>query len=730
MKLIGGQRRSRALLACSLVLAGLLTLALPSASVPSTAPAVVIAPGVLGVATVTAPGPSLAAASSGPSEFFLFQAGMNTSDWSGTLARLALFSDTDDQVQIGDRLWEAGALLEAGDRPPSLTRRIYTSHRDPQLGQQTTALAWSALTDDQRALLDRNPAQVDLGSDGLGELRLAYLRGDRSLEAGHPKGVFRQRASLLADAIHSTLVFVGAPAAGVQGGSAYADFLQQHAARRRTVYLGANDGMLHAFDAGDGTEVFAYVPNALMGALNQLTRLAFTHRAYVDGGATAAEVRVADDWKTVLVSGMGGGAQGVFALDVSDPDHFADSGAVWEFTDEDDPAMGNLLAAPGIGKFRIGRRDGVTAYRYFAVLTSGLNNYVDDGKGRFIARAAGALFLLALDKPAGQAWKRGVNYYRLETTVPDPAAAHALGAPTLVTGGDGAVAYIYMGDLQGNLWCVDVTGATGWYGGKGTAPARRLVFVARDGEGQRQPITGQVRVAFAPDGGYLILFGTGKFIEQADNLPPSFRPQSFYAVRDMPDSTPNPLGGRSTLAARELRNFEGQRQPLRLSGEPFSYTGPQARQGWYLDFPDTAQTGERSVSNPVLAAGKVFFNTLLPGMASASGPGARSYAVDSLTGLSFDGAGVVVNEGPVGQWLPAGVLAPPMVLAWAGNADAPSPGGATAAGQPVVVLNAGAPTADGSGVVATKVATVAAPAGRLGWREVSNWRDLHDDVAR
>ena len=36
-----------------------------------------------------------------------------------------------------------------------------------------------------------------------------------------------------------------------------------YAAREQTIYVGANDGMLHAFNANDGVERFAYVPGGI-----------------------------------------------------------------------------------------------------------------------------------------------------------------------------------------------------------------------------------------------------------------------------------------------------------------------------------------------------------------------------------------------------------------------------------------------------------------------------------
>lgn len=724
-------------LCASLWLAPLAAFSVPA---PGVTPAVLIESGPLGGGAGRRAGPALLAAAGSGRQFapMLFQADFDTRDWSGRFSRIALASDAEGQVRIGAQLWEAGQRLDAEFGPggvlPARGARDVETVSDvagpPETGDvgetpmRTSPFSWDELSERQRGLLDV-AAGVGMESgaaDGLGRQRLDFLRGERSLEVGQPGGLFRRRGGLLGDAIHSAPVLVGPPGPGIQG-DGYAEFYARHQGRRSVVYLGANDGMLHAFDADSGGELFAYIPNALMGGLNALSSSAYAHRAYVDGGAAAAEALLPAGWKTVLVSGLGGGAQGVFALDVSDPQRFADGGALWEFGDGDDPAIGNVLAAPAIAKFRVGTKNGLPLYRYFAVVASGWNNYVDDGEERFLGSAEGALFLLALDKPLAEAWKRGSNYYRVTTPQSEPASANALAAPALVTGPDGAVRYAYVGDLQGNLWCFDFSAATAWYGGKGAAPTRRLVLVARDADGLRQPITGQVRIAFAPDGGYLLLFGTGKFIEQADTLPASFRPQSFYAVRDVP-TVAAPSASRAALAPRILQGPDRDGAGFVLSGAPFVYTGVGAKRGWYLDFADTAVSGERSVSAAELMAGKVYFNTVLPGLGSGAGTGARSYAVDILTGLSFDAAGDIRSGNATGILLPEGSLGAPMLLVTGAGDGAGSGTDAAPPGQRVTRLNVGVSAA---GVAVTVTASAAMPvrSGRVSWREVANWRDLH-----
>ncbi|WP_295998041.1 PilC/PilY family type IV pilus protein [Rugamonas sp.] len=423
----------------------------------------------------------------------LFQASFDTADGSGHFD-LYPFSVDGAQAAAGLPLWDAGSLLSGGagqpPRPLPAARQLYTLRSDAS--GLTIPFLWPALTDAQRALLDMAPFTSHRQADGLGAQRLAFLRGDRG-EEGAP---FRRRTSVLGDSVHATPVYVGAASAVVEG-DGYAAFYARSLRRRAAVYLGANDGMLHAFDAADGSEIFAYIPALLMAALNQLTSPAYVHRAYVDGPASAAEARLNGAWKTVLVAGLGGGAQGVFALDVSDPQQFATGGgALWEFGDADDADIGNVVGLPQIARFDVDTDGG--GARYFAVVPGGLNSYAADGHRN--AAANGALFLLALDKARGAPWQLNVNYYRLLTPLSDAALPNGLGAPALVAGVDGVVRYAYAGDLQGNLWRFDFSGRPPWRVGPGAGPAP--LFVARDAGGVRQPITQQPRVVYASGGGY------------------------------------------------------------------------------------------------------------------------------------------------------------------------------------------------------------------------------------
>lgn len=660
-------------------------------------------------------GPALMALASGTEEAYWFQTQLRLADGSMSLSRTAFALGADGALLPGKPWWRAGAQDKpVPDGTPAPLRPVYTLDAKGAL----MPLAWTRLDAEQRSAFN--------GGDGQGEVRLAYLLGQRTHEVGQPGGFLRRRSGSLGAAPYGNLLYVGAPRLGMPG-AGYGAHRKALLQRRKMLYLGANDGLLHAFDARTGSEVFAYLPQALLHAAAAVASTHYSPGPLLDGAAATAEVLASGHWKTVLAAGMGGGAQGVFALDITDPARFAQDGGLWEFTDRDDRLMGNVRAPPSFARINMGGKEGAPSYRDVAIVASGYNNHADDGKDTTAPAAAAAMFLLALDKAPGTPWLLGSNYFRLkvpvasgggghETDEDTDAVLHALGPPAVVPGGDGVLAYLYAGDLQGNIWRLGMAGGPPWKEGQG----RKLVFVARDAQGRRQPVTQQPSVAYAPGGGYVLLFGTGKLVEAADTWPAAFLSQSFYAVHDDLRET-SPTRSRADLEPRSLGEAVGG---VRVDGAELRYTGSEAMRGWYLDFLHTAQTGERSINSPVLAAGKVLFNTVLPGRDPCTKPATRLYVLDVLSGFAADGAGVVQAGAQTGRLFDGLARAPPLALELNSTVGAATVAGRAEGRKELAVLQPGLPGA-ASGTV-LKVVSAPLPARRLSWREVANWRELHE----
>jgi Tfp pilus tip-associated adhesin PilY1 len=181
----------------------------------------------------------------------------------------------------------------------------------------------------------------------------------------------------LGDIFHSTPVFIGSPSRYYRDISGYAarlDFATSNAHRRRIIVAGANDGMLHAFDAGvwnsgasppgytvgDGDEVWSYIPGFLLGKVKDFFFTPATHQYYVDSPAAVADIwidsngdhldaHLASEWHTYLIGGAGKGGNGYFALDITNP---ADPKVKWELTSDNTAVLGKTFSTPAIGKLK------------------------------------------------------------------------------------------------------------------------------------------------------------------------------------------------------------------------------------------------------------------------------------------------------------------------------------------------------------------------------------------
>ncbi|CAJ0709420.1 Type IV pilus biogenesis factor PilY1 [Ralstonia mannitolilytica] len=653
--------------------------------------------------------------------------------WNGRLGAYALSlssSSSDGSLSVSTSsspTWEAGALLTAAMQKAGgpANRAVYTLNSATLTGVPFT---WASISPNQQTSLSTNPGNGN--TDTYGQARLAYLRGDQSNEAASAgsSGLFRARSSVLGDIIGSAPTYVAAPSTSISD-SGYATFYSTYSGRTPMVYVGANDGMLHGFNANTGAEVFAYVPNAVFSNLNQLTSLSYSHRLYVDATPTVAEAQINSKWRSVLVGGFGGGAQGVYALDVTDPTGskgagFSASSVLWEFTDKDDADMGNVMGNPLVVKLKTGT-DSTTKlpiYKWFVMVANGLNSNQDDGYSN--ANAPAALFLLSLDKPAGTPWQLGTNYYKIVTPAPAGtppySTANGLSTPVVVPAPNGSVMHAYAGDLQGNLWKFILSGdSTTWnaknalppYGG---TPGKPL-FSATDKLGRKQPITIPPRVVYAP-GGYMVLFGTGKYYEANDTGTPT-QNNSFYGIYDDSSNTNYVVKGRDGLNTMTATpTSDGKAYTLTSSSTGLGYTAGR-KPGWKLDFPDPT---EKQVTTIAASDGIVFFNSLTGSDGCGTTGGSRSYALNALTGAPLSGL--------LSGYQSSGVLgAPVLIVISVSNTSRDTVGGSVET-KTKVVLSSGSngltlnPVGTSSGGANSSAAVFPPSAGmRIGWREVRNF---------
>ena len=674
-----------------------------------------------------------------------YQGTFDTSDWSGDLKAIpiAVSNDNTNTVTVEAPLWSAAEEL-GNLASPETSRNIVMGRVGATATPTATNFAWTSAIDASLQTL-LNKVSPTAAADGRGKDRLDYLRGKKALEGT----IFRLRNTLMGDVVNSQVVYSGKPTTTIRS-STYSTFatsinsLNSGKGRTPVVFVGANDGMLHAFAAATGKELFAYIPSWMGPKLSALTEPSYVnnHQSYVDGSPVVAEALVSqspDVWKTVLVAGTGAGGRGVFALDVTDPDAFSANKVMWEFTQADDKDMGYVVGRPQILKLRTNARNLSPAeYRWFAVVASGVNNYTDDGAGNFSDTGAPALFLMALDKAAGSAWSStgsAPNYYKIMLPVNNTLKATM--APGLVNfsaalGTGGEVAQIYAGDLHGNLWKLDfelaVNGTVDWIMKDRLSPMNGSnpspLYVAQDAVSpnpNRQPITmapsliqGDTR-----DSTY-VAFGTGKYLEAADKN--STKTQSIYTVFDdgtaKADSTDSNrlslITGRDRLVASVTdTTTKLVTAPAFKWGRPKTAADTTQRSGWYFDLPNF---GERQISNAASVGDYLVFNSLIPGASGSANTCTASGGsnVEYIFNVDKGGTSTVPK-------LSNTLTGEPLVMDLEGATTYSSQDN-TGRRIKTIVKQTLRNSADG--LEPTSKISISVIAGRLSWRQINNYQDL------
>ncbi len=437
---------------------------------------------------------------------------------------------------------------------------------------------WSALTDPQKTAFDADTPTTDATSAALD-----YIRGQRDYEAASAYDIgldtdadpatysheYRDRWNVLGDIIHSTPVYVGAPKATYSFDN-YDLFRDDNTNKNRSprVYVGANDGMLHAFNAVTGEEVYAYVPSMLLGNLKSLVT---KHGYMVDGPIAVADAKVNGQWRTVLVGALGAGGKGLYALDITNPDLSSESASggtdakiLWELNADSDDDLGYTYSQPTITRFNDGK--------WYVVIGNGYNSV--NGKAK--------LYVINLDD--------GTVAARIATDGSGSTAApNGLSSPILIDpNGDAKADYAYAGDIDGNLWKFDLTSLSVALGGQ-------PLFVA----GPTKPITTRPDVT-GHLSGYMVYFGTGRILTATDLATPDV--QTIYGIWDKGATVTD-----ATLQLQTLteKNYSADTVVRVMSNNAMDWN---THRGWKVNLP----AGERLVTDPALRAKRLQMVTTNP----------------------------------------------------------------------------------------------------------------------
>jgi type IV pilus assembly protein PilY1 len=519
----------------------------------------------------------------------VFQAKFSSGDWSGQLLDYTLAATGKLTTPAG---WDAGQKINT-QAPTS--RVIITSKPSLTTTAKGIPFRWPAavatptateLDVSQTTALNTNSSGV---LDSKGSARLEYLRGAADNEGTSGLQFRRRPTSKLGDIVNSAPHYVGVPSA-TYNASGYSTFRSAKASRTKMVYVGANDGMLHGFEAATGLEKIAYVPTGVYSNLSRLTDVNYSHRYFVDGSPSSGDVYYNDDWHTVLVGSMGVGARGIFALDVTNPANFTEAKAStlvnFEFTQSNDTDIGYIPGPVSIVKMNNGR---------WAALFG--NGYNSGGSGE------SALFIVDIET--------GELIKKIKTGAGSSGTPNALATPLAIDSDNNTtVDVVYAGDLLGNVWRFDLSSSN-----KSQWKVDYKLYQAS------QPITSGMDAGEHPKGGYMVYFGTGKYLEPTDvSSTPS---NTMYGIWDKGATV---TGALQQQVFTDIADIAGNGYRT-ATANTIDWT---TKFGWYANFPTN---GERVVSDPVLRGGRVIFTSIIPSAVECS-PGGVSWLneVDWLSG--------------------------------------------------------------------------------------------------
>jgi type IV pilus assembly protein PilY1 len=539
--------------------------------------------------------------------------------WGGTLSKVEIDAKgggekTTPEVEYHTVLGKQVDPIETGKSDP------WFSNRNVITFNPTTKAAVPFRYDDMPSSL-----RDTLGKDeATRKAVIAYLRGDRSNEGDGLKN-FRKRAGVLGDIVSSSPVVVGPPSAPYSDATDpdYEAFKETYKGRKKMVYVGANDGMLHAFDEATGKEVWAYIPSFVYdsAADKGLAMLAkkepfFKHQMFVDSTPVAADVKVDGSWRTYLFGGLGKGGKGYYAIDITDPASIEDeadaaANVKWEYSGA---AMGYSYGKPLIGKTH--------ANGWVAIFTSGYN-------------ATDKAAIHVVDLKTGT-----VIGSPLKTTV-DGDAGLAQVSGFVLSFKNQYIEQIYGGDLLGNVWRFDVhhPSAGDW------KVEKLATLTSTDSTAQGVTTAPQIEIDLANGVDRYVMIGTGRLLHEDDLETYKNQVQTMYVIRDG-----TALQHNNTGLPHNPRTDSGFTSVSRSSIAGFSGLSIK---GWYQDLP----AGERIIS-PIAAELNLLGwsgalppeNECLPGLA------ANLYVRDFPHGgsqlLDEDGdptAWIFAEEGAVGM---------------------------------------------------------------------------------
>lgn len=546
-----------------------------------------------------------------------YQANYWTAKWKGDLKALQVDSASGKIATNPD--WMASNNL-----PVPASRNVMTYNTDPSATGKFVAFKVAA----NGTLPAISSAQLGaLGGSGAAQTSMInYLRGDASLEQANG-GSYRNRDTAISDIVNSQPVYAGAPnpnqfyTESFTGSSVFAQYASNNVKRAGTIYVAANDGMLHAFDASSGAEKFAYLPGAVITAgVSVLSSPDYggnvAHAFFNDGELTVADAYIGGQWRTVLVGTTGRGvAKAVYALDVTDP---ANVKFLWERSAGDGNSDGNSTY--------IGQMTGKP------VIAQTANGTWSVLMGNGYNSTAGLAALLQFNLADGS----------LDVHTTTDTSGLAAPAMWMDPSGNGVSTMAYAGDANGNVWSFAINTAAGSTATATPSSSGVRLFTAKDASGNVQPITAGMLAGKDPNTGNVwLFFGTGQYLTTADLA--NLKVQSWYGL--IVQSGTSGLAVMPTmtragnLAQRSITAEVGTgRTVTTLAQAAAANAAITGKSGWYMDLksPVNGAEGERLVTPNQFQGNLLLGTTRIPQASDPCNPSGRGWimAIDPFTGTN------------------------------------------------------------------------------------------------
>jgi len=592
----------------------------------------------------------------------MYQSTYSSGNWEGDVTAYPINPITGEiKTEESEILWHAKDRLQdkliADENWWSTGRRIVTYNGYDSI----LSFKYANLTPIQKAALNTDSNVVD------------FIRGKEV--AG-----FRARQKNLGDIVHSAPYLVVGDGIdnnsqnGIdESGHAYNEIdddgdgevdesdeidLDEH---RGIVFAGGNDGMLHAFDARSGDEIFSYIPHIVFDHLIDLTAVDYEHKFYVDATPFARMITINSNKKVLLTAGLKKGGKGYFCLDISKilyqnsttftedelatPGHNDGIDVLWEYP----KVTAGTDATLGTADDEFGSDDDLGySFSDIFIVESYHTMGTDPSKHSWVAifgngynSVNDSAILYIINANTGELIKK------IDTGV---TGNNGLSSPALIDfDNDGKVDYAYAGDLKGNMWKFDL---------KDPDPANwKVAYTESDGttpaplfSSPNQPITSAPDVMnhCASSNGYMVLYGTGKFIAETDRT--NIDKQTIYGIWDTGfphgqwDESTGSLSRRpgGTLLEQTEVDFqyiyEHYFRTLSDNTPGVSPAPGWAQQdangnvtsgsllGWYFDLPmdkdnDSNLDGERVIKDVMIRDGNLIVITFTPSDSPCTGGG-------------------------------------------------------------------------------------------------------------